>query len=73
MYFYLIIQGTLILAEVIEEAMKRAKEEFCIPHPEEMYVAEAFPIQHKIIKGMKRHAHDRYTTHRYRYIHIFVR
>jgi len=67
------IKGTLILAEVLEEAMTRAKKEFHIEEPENMFVAEAFPIQEKIIKGRRRHARERWCKIRYRYIHVFVR
>lgn len=49
---------TLYLAEVIEEAAERAKEEFKIEDPlDKMFVAESFAIQNKIIKGARRHAH----------------
>lgn len=67
------LQGPLILAEVLEEAKARAKNEFHVAEPEKMFVAEAFPIQCKILKGRKRHAHEMWTTTRYRYINLFVR
>uniref|UniRef100_A0A915DIY6 Large ribosomal subunit protein uL22m n=1 Tax=Ditylenchus dipsaci TaxID=166011 RepID=A0A915DIY6_9BILA len=66
-------KASLILAEVIKEAMDRAKKEFHIENPEKMYVAEAFHIQSNIIKGRRRHARDNWTTIRYRYINLFVR
>lgn len=62
-----------MLAEVIEEAMERAKKEFYITDPTNMFVAEAFPIQSEIIKGRRRHARDKWSKIRYRYIHLFVR
>lgn len=47
------------MAEVVEEAAERAKNQFKIEKPlENMFVAEAFAIQSKIIKGAKRHAHS---------------
>lgn len=38
-----------------------------------MFVAEAFPIQSEIIKGLRRHAKEKWAKIRYRYIHLFVR
>jgi hypothetical protein len=38
-----------------------------------MFVAEAFPIQCKIIKGARRHAREHWHSMRYRYINLFVR
>uniref|UniRef100_A0A7E4VMP8 Large ribosomal subunit protein uL22m n=1 Tax=Panagrellus redivivus TaxID=6233 RepID=A0A7E4VMP8_PANRE len=66
-------KSTLMLAEIIEEAKNRAKEEFHIGNPSNMFVAEAFPIQHKMIKGARRHAREQWCVIRYRYIHVFVR
>ncbi|CAJ0582692.1 unnamed protein product, partial [Mesorhabditis spiculigera] len=66
-------KGCLILAEVLEEAKKRAAEEFHIEYPSEMHVAEAFPVQSNIIKGARRHARENWHTVRHRYIHLFVR
>jgi len=46
-----------LLAETIEEAVERAADEFKIDNPlENMFVAEAFGIQCKIIKSARRHA-----------------
>jgi hypothetical protein len=54
-----IFKPTLLLAEVIEEAAVRANEEFKIEKPlENMFVAEAFAVQCKIIKGFRRHARN---------------
>lgn len=53
--------------------MQRAKDEFHIENPKNMFVAEAFSIQDKIIKGRKRHAKQRWTITRYRYVNLFVR
>ena len=58
---------------MLEEAKERAKKEFHIENTDNMFVAEAFPRQEKIIRGKKRHAHDRWTEVRHRYIHLFVR
>jgi ribosomal protein L22 len=66
-------KSCLILADIIEEAKERAKNEFHIAEPSNMFVAEAFPIQEKIIKGARRHARDNWCVIRYRYIHVFVR
>ncbi|MCP9259024.1 39S ribosomal protein L22, mitochondrial [Dirofilaria immitis] len=38
-----------------------------------MHVAEAFPVQCQIVKGFRRHARERITVTRYRYINVFVR
>ncbi|MFH4980337.1 hypothetical protein AB6A40_007046 [Gnathostoma spinigerum] len=62
-----------ILAAVLEEAKERAGKEFNVEYPSDMHVAEAFPIQCKIIKGARRHAHEVWNVIRYRYIHVFVR
>ena len=40
-----------MLAEILQEAKKRAMDEFHIEFPSEMYVADAFPIQTHMIKG----------------------
>ena len=45
------MKGPSILAEVLQEAKKRASHEFHIEFPSNMYVADAFPVQSKIIKG----------------------
>ncbi|KAE9553501.1 hypothetical protein FO519_003293 [Halicephalobus sp. NKZ332] len=63
-------KSALMLAEILEEAKERAKNEFHIPDPSNMFVAEAFPIQCKIIKGARRHARDNWCTVRYRYINM---
>lgn len=85
------------MAEILEEAKKRASSEFNIEYPSTMYVADAFAIQSEIVKGAflflfyffsfhrifsylkekylgaKRHAHEVWHVHRYRYVHVFVR
>ena len=66
-------KSTLMLAEILEEAKERAKNEFHVADPGNMFVAEAFPIQCKIVKGARRHARDNWCTIRYRYINVFVR
>lgn len=67
-------KSCLVLADVIDEAQKRAQDEFHIAEPgKNMFVAEAFPLQHRILKGTRRHARENWNTIRYRYIHIFVR
>ncbi|KAI1729098.1 ribosomal protein l22p/L17e domain-containing protein [Ditylenchus destructor] len=64
----------LLLAEVIREAVERAKNEFHIENPEDgMFIAEAFAIQCNIIKGRRRHARNRWCPMRYRYCNIFIR
>lgn len=40
---------------------------------EDMFVAEAFAIQHQIIKSQRRHAREHWATIRHRYVHIYVR
>ncbi|TKR65148.1 hypothetical protein L596_025597 [Steinernema carpocapsae] len=70
---YKLTKGCLILAEVLEEAKDRAKNEFHIEYPSEMYIAEAFPIQSEIVKGARRAAREQWSTIRYRYIHLYVR
>ncbi|KAJ1358559.1 hypothetical protein KIN20_017021 [Parelaphostrongylus tenuis] len=67
------LKGCKILGEVLSEAKERAVNEFHIEFPSDMYVADAFPIQCNIIKGARRHAHEKWCTIRYRYINIFVR
>ncbi|PAV80056.1 hypothetical protein WR25_04890 [Diploscapter pachys] len=67
------LKGTLMMAEILEEAKKRASSEFNIEYPSTMYVADAFAIQSEIVKGAKRHAHEVWHVHRYRYVHVFVR
>uniref|UniRef100_A0A914HXD9 Large ribosomal subunit protein uL22m n=1 Tax=Globodera rostochiensis TaxID=31243 RepID=A0A914HXD9_GLORO len=62
-----------LLADIIEEAKTRAKKEFFIEEPGKMFVAEIFPLQCKIVKGARRHAHERWHTLKYRYINLFVR
>lgn len=66
-------KNTLMLADILEEAKARAQDEFKISEPGKMFVAEAFPVQEKIVKGMRRHARDNWCKIRYRYIHVFVR
>ncbi|KJH43555.1 REX1 DNA Repair [Dictyocaulus viviparus] len=67
------LKSCKILSEVLSEAKERAVNEFHIEFPSDMHVAEAFPIQCNIIKGARRHAHEKWCTIRYRYINIFVR
>lgn len=67
------VKSCLILADIIEEAKERAKNEFSIAEPGKMFIAEAFAIQDKIIKGMRRHAKENWCTIRYRYINVFIR
>ncbi|KAH7731595.1 Protein MRPL-22 [Aphelenchoides avenae] len=66
-------KGCQLLAEIITEARDRAKKEFKIEKADEMFVAEAFPIQSHIVKGARRHARENWNTIRYRYINVFVR
>ncbi|KAK0418360.1 hypothetical protein QR680_013519 [Steinernema hermaphroditum] len=70
---YKLVKGCMILAEVLEEAKDRAKNEFHIEYPSEMFVAECFPIQSEIVKGARRHARENWNVIRYRYIHLYVR
>ncbi|KAF7632815.1 hypothetical protein Mgra_00007804 [Meloidogyne graminicola] len=65
---------TLLLAETIEEAVEKASDEFKIENPlERMFVAEAFGIQCKIIKSLRRHAKGQWNILRHRYINLHVR
>jgi len=66
-------RASKILEEVLKEAKNRAHNEFHIEFPGEMHIAEAFPIQEKIIKGFRIHAKYRICKIRYRYINVFVR
>lgn len=58
---------------MLEEAKQRAHNEFHVEYPSDMHVAEAFPLQCHIVKGIRRHAREQYYPIRYRYIHLFVR
>jgi hypothetical protein len=58
---------------VIEKAKERASKEFHVKEPGNMFIAEAFPIQSKIIKSMRRHAREKWCKRRHRYVNIFVR
>uniref|UniRef100_A0AC35U406 39S ribosomal protein L22, mitochondrial n=2 Tax=Rhabditophanes sp. KR3021 TaxID=114890 RepID=A0AC35U406_9BILA len=66
-------KGCLMLAEVLEEAKKRASHEFGIEFNSGMHVAEAFAIQSNIIKGVRRHARGNFNQIKYRYIDLYVR
>ncbi|VDO43366.1 unnamed protein product, partial [Brugia timori] len=65
-------KACMILRQVLTEAKKKASEEFHVEFPSDMHVAEAFPVQCQIVKGYRRHARERITVTRYRYINIFV-
>ncbi|VDN02342.1 unnamed protein product [Thelazia callipaeda] len=65
-------KACMILSQALVEAKKKARE-LHIEFPSDMHVAEAFPIQCQIVKGFRRHARERITVTRYRYINIFVR
>ena len=52
--------------------MKKGEDELQLAI-EKMFVAEAFAIQHQIIKSQRRHARENWNPIRHRYIHIFVR
>uniref|UniRef100_A0A1I7SQL0 Large ribosomal subunit protein uL22m n=1 Tax=Bursaphelenchus xylophilus TaxID=6326 RepID=A0A1I7SQL0_BURXY len=64
---------SLILASALEEAKSRAETEFYINNPSEMFVAECFAIQCRILKSYKRHARENWNKTRHRYVHLFVR
>lgn len=69
-YFF---QACTILRQALIEAKKKASEELHVEFPSDMHVAEAFPVQCNIVKGYRRHARERITVTRYRYINVFVR
>uniref|UniRef100_A0A1I7W4Z4 Large ribosomal subunit protein uL22m n=1 Tax=Loa loa TaxID=7209 RepID=A0A1I7W4Z4_LOALO len=62
-----------ILRQALIEAKKKASAELHVEFPSDMHVAEAFPVQCQIVKGYRRHARERITVTRYRYINVFVR
>ncbi|CAG9531315.1 unnamed protein product [Cercopithifilaria johnstoni] len=66
-------KACMILRQVLIDAKKKASTELHVEFPSDMHVAEAFPIQCQIVKGYRRHARERITITRYRYINIFVR
>lgn len=61
------------MSQLLKEAKDRARDEFHIENPSNMFVAEAFPIQDKIIKGRRHHARNMVAIRRFRYINVFVR
>lgn len=63
----------MILRQALIDAKKKASKEIHVEFPSDMHVAEAFPIQCQIVKGFRRHARERMTVMRYRYINLFVR
>ncbi|VDK74515.1 unnamed protein product [Onchocerca ochengi] len=65
-------KACMILRQALIDAKKKASAELHIEFPSDMHVAEAFPIQCQIVKGYRRHARERITITRYRYINIFV-
>lgn len=67
------LQGSAILADALEEAKKNAEKELTLDDPSNLFVAEAFSIQCRILKSQRRHAHENWQTVRHRYIHLFVR
>lgn len=70
---FTLTRACAILKELLEEAKERARNEFNVEFPSEMHIAEAFPVQCKIVKSARRHAHEQWHEIRHRYIHIFVR
>uniref|UniRef100_A0A915Q3G9 39S ribosomal protein L22, mitochondrial n=1 Tax=Setaria digitata TaxID=48799 RepID=A0A915Q3G9_9BILA len=66
-------KACMILRQSLIEAKKKASTELHVEFPSDMHVAEAFAVQCQIVKGFRRHARERITIIRYRYINLFIR
>ncbi|KAI6215173.1 hypothetical protein M3Y94_00354500 [Aphelenchoides besseyi] len=67
------MKAALVMAKALNEAKRRAKDEFHIPDPSNMFVAEAFAVQYQILKSNRRHARENWQKIRHRYINLYVR
>uniref|UniRef100_A0A5S6QKP2 Large ribosomal subunit protein uL22m n=1 Tax=Trichuris muris TaxID=70415 RepID=A0A5S6QKP2_TRIMR len=66
-------KGALIMKEILLEAQRKASDEHCLHQKSNLWVAEAACRNSLIIKGLRRHARERWGIVHYRYCNVFVR
>jgi len=66
-------KGAVIAMEVLEEARELAVKEHNVEFRSNLWVAESFAHQAKIVKNMRRHARGRVGMISHRYMHYYVR
>ncbi|KRY41366.1 putative arginine--tRNA ligase, mitochondrial [Trichinella spiralis] len=66
-------KGATIMKEILLEAQEKASSEHCIEQKANLWIAEAFARNSLIVKGVRRHALERWGIVKYRYSNVFVR
>ncbi|KFD49937.1 hypothetical protein M513_09151 [Trichuris suis] len=66
-------KGALVMKELLLEAQQKASDEHCLHQKSNLWVAEAICRNSLIIKGLRRHARERWGIVHYRYCNVFVR
>ncbi|KRZ40235.1 putative arginine--tRNA ligase, mitochondrial [Trichinella pseudospiralis] len=66
-------KGATIMKEILLEAQQKASNEHCIEQKANLWIAEAFARNSLIVKGVRRHALERWGIVKYRYCNVFVR
>ncbi|KRX19727.1 putative arginine--tRNA ligase, mitochondrial [Trichinella nelsoni] len=67
------LKGATIMKEILLEAQEKASSEHCIEQKANLWIAEAFARNSLIVKGVRRHALERWGIVKYRYSNVFVR